>query len=99
MAHVSAKADLENVCIDSTVVRAHSCVVGAAASNATVEALGCSRGGFGCKIHALTDARGLPRALHFDGRSGSGHHPSDFSHDGHWPQGRAAGLGRVALQR
>ena len=56
----SCKADLENVCIDSTVVRAHACAAGAAASNAPAEALGRSRGGFGCKIHALTDALGLP---------------------------------------
>jgi transposase len=60
LAHVSTKADLENVCIDSTVVRAHACAAGAAASNATAEALGRSRGGFGCKVHALTDALGLP---------------------------------------
>jgi len=57
---VSSKADLENVCIDSTVVRAHACAAGAAKSNAAAEALGRSRGGFGCKIHALTDALGLP---------------------------------------
>ena len=57
---VSSKADLENVCIDSTVVRAHACAAGAAASNAAAEALGRSRGGFSCKIHALTDALGLP---------------------------------------
>ena len=56
----SCKADLENVCIDSTVVRAHACAAGATASNAPAEALGRSRGGFGCKIHALTDALGLP---------------------------------------
>ena len=60
LAHVSATADLEIVCIDSTVVRAHACAAGAAVSNATTEALGRSRGGFGCKIHALTDALGLP---------------------------------------
>ena len=60
MAHVSAKAELENVCIDSTVVRAHACAQGATASNATAEALARSRGGFGCKIHALTDALSLP---------------------------------------
>ena len=60
LAHVSATADLENVCIDSTVVRAHACAAGAAASHATAEALGRWRGGFGCKIHALTDALGLP---------------------------------------
>ena len=61
LAFSSCKADLENVCIDSTVVRAHACAAaGAAASNAAAEALGRSRGGFGCKIHALTDALGLP---------------------------------------
>ena len=60
LAHVSTKADLENVCIDSTVVRAHACAAGAAASNATAQALGRSRGGFGCQIHALPDALGLP---------------------------------------
>ena len=56
----SHKADLENVCIDSTVVRAHACAAGAANSNAGAQALGRSRGGFSCKIHALTDALGLP---------------------------------------
>lgn len=60
LASVSVKADMENVCIDSTVVRAHACAAGAAASNAAAEALGRSRGGFSCKIHALTDALGLP---------------------------------------
>ena len=60
LAHISAKADLENVCIDSTVARAHACAAGAVNSNAAAEALGRSRGGFDCKIHALTDALGLP---------------------------------------
>ena len=60
LASVSVKADLENVCIDSTVVRAHACAAGAAGSHASAEALGRSRGGFSCKIHALTDALGLP---------------------------------------
>ena len=58
--NVTRKADLQNVCIDSTVIRAHACAAGAAGSNAIAEALGRSRGGFGCKIHALTDALGLP---------------------------------------
>ena len=58
--HLTRKADLQNVCIDSTVVRAHACAAGAARSNALTEALGRSRGGFSCKIHALTDALGLP---------------------------------------
>ena len=39
---------------------AHACATGAANSNAVAEALGRSRGGFSCKIHALTDALGLP---------------------------------------
>ena len=60
LASVSVKADMQNVCIDSTVVRAHACAAGATGSNAAAEALGRSRGGFGCKIHALTDALGLP---------------------------------------
>lgn len=53
-------ADLQPVCIDSSVVRANACAAGAASSTAAQEALGRSRGGFGSKIHALTDALGLP---------------------------------------
>ncbi|MFB8831245.1 IS5 family transposase [Azotobacter sp. CWF10] len=53
-------ADLQHVCIDSSVVRAHACAAGAASSTATQEALGRSRGGFSSKIHVLTDALGLP---------------------------------------
>lgn len=50
--------DLQSVLIDSTVVRAHPCAAGAAGSDAGAEALGRSRGGFGTKIHAITDALG-----------------------------------------
>ena len=53
-------ADLQEVSIDSTVARAHACAAGAAKSCAEDEALGRSRGGFGCKIHAAVDALGLP---------------------------------------
>jgi transposase len=53
-------ADFQEVLIDSTVVRAHPCAAGAAGSNADAEALGRSRGGFGTKIHAITDALGYP---------------------------------------
>ena len=60
LASGSVKADLENVCIDSTAVRTHACAAGAAGSHASAEALGRPRGGFGCKIHALTDVLGLP---------------------------------------
>ncbi|WP_158228845.1 IS5 family transposase [Chitinimonas sp. BJB300] len=53
-------ADLQDVSIDSTVTRAHACAAGAARSCADEEALGRSRGGFSCKIHAAVDAVGLP---------------------------------------
>ena len=60
LASVSVKADMQNVCIDSTVVRARAYTAGAGTSNATAEALARSRSGFGCKIQALTDALDLP---------------------------------------
>jgi transposase len=53
-------ADLQDVSIDSTIARAHACAAGAAQSCADKEALGRSRGGFGCKIHAAVDGLGLP---------------------------------------
>jgi transposase len=53
-------ADLQDVSIDSSVARAHACAAGAAKSCAENEALGRSRGGFSCKIHAVVDALGLP---------------------------------------
>ena len=52
--------DVQNILIDSTVIRAHPCAAGAAESSAEAEALGRSRGGFGTKIHAITDALGNP---------------------------------------
>ncbi len=52
--------DLQTVFIDSTVIRAHACAAGAAHSCADDEALGRSRGGFGTKVHAITDALGNP---------------------------------------
>lgn len=57
---LSLGADLQHVCIDSSIIRANACAAGAANSSTAEEALGRSRGGFGCKIHALTDALGLP---------------------------------------
>jgi transposase len=56
----AGQPDLQSVFIDSTVIRAHACAAGAAGSRAEAEALGRSRGGFGTKIHALTDALGNP---------------------------------------
>jgi transposase len=52
--------DLQSVLIDSTVIRAHPCAAGASGSDAEAEALGRSRGGFGTKVHAITDALGNP---------------------------------------
>jgi transposase len=52
--------DLQSILIDSTVIRAHPCAAGAAESSAQAEALGRSRGGFGTKIHAITDGLGNP---------------------------------------
>ena len=53
-------ADLQDVSIDGSVIRAHACAAGAANSTADNEALGRSKGGFGSKIHALCDALGMP---------------------------------------
>lgn len=51
---------LQHVFIDSSIVRANGCAARTANSTAAQEALGRSRGGFGSKIHMLTDALGLP---------------------------------------
>ena len=42
------------------MTRAHACAAGAVGSSAEKEALGCSKGGFSCKIHAACDALGMP---------------------------------------
>lgn len=60
LANFSEQADLQDVSIDGSVIRAHACAAGAAHSNADDEALGRSKGGFSCKIHAVCDALGLP---------------------------------------
>ena len=59
-AYVAAEPDLQQVSLDSTIIRAHA---GATRSTAEREALGRSRGGFTTKIHALTDALGYPVRL------------------------------------
>jgi transposase len=48
--------------VDSTVIRAHHCAAGARGGTQN-QALGRSRGGFSTKIHARTNAEGLPIAL------------------------------------
>lgn len=52
----SHRPDVQNILIESTVIRAHPCAAGAADSSAEAEALGRSRGGIGTQIHAITDA-------------------------------------------
>lgn len=52
--------DMENIMIDSTIVRAHACSSGYAKDSADQEALGRSKGGFTTKIHAMVDALGNP---------------------------------------
>lgn len=58
--HFAEQADLQDVSIDGSVIRAHACAAGAAHSNADIEALGRSKGGFSTKIHAVCDGLGLP---------------------------------------
>jgi transposase len=65
-------------CIDGSVVRAHKHAAGARRGGKNSpgagglpepadHALGRSRGGFGTKVHLVTDGRGLPLALHLTG--------------------------------
>ena len=60
LSYISEVADLQDVSMDGSVIRAHACAAGAANSSAENEALGRSKGGFGCKIHAICDALGMP---------------------------------------
>jgi transposase len=48
--------DMENVMIDSTIVRAHACAAGY--GDQEIEGLGRSKGGFTSKIHAMVDGLG-----------------------------------------
>ena len=54
--------DMSEVMADSTVIRAHACAAGYRSGKEAQnkEALGRSKGGFSTKIHALTEALGLP---------------------------------------
>jgi transposase len=58
--YLTEAADLQDVSIDGTVIRAHACAAGAEKSSAKAEALGRAKGGFGCKVHGLCDALGMP---------------------------------------
>ncbi|XUP58122.1 IS5 family transposase [Allorhizobium sp. Av2] len=59
---VAADPDLEWLSIDATVIRAQAQAAGGRPKKGgpQAQALGRSRGGFGCKIHAVVDALGLP---------------------------------------
>ena len=60
LSKLSETADLQDVSMDGSIIRAHACAAGAANSTAEKEAFGRSKGGFGCKIHALCDGLGMP---------------------------------------
>jgi transposase len=60
LCHFSEDADFQDVSMDGSVIRAYACAAGAANSSAENETLGRSKGGFGCKIHTLCDALGMP---------------------------------------
>jgi len=57
---VSEEADLQDISLDGSNIRAYACTAGAEKSSAEAEALGRSKGGFGTKIHALCEGLGLP---------------------------------------
>ena len=53
-------------CVDGTIIRAHRCAAGALQTtreNSNNQALGRSQGGFGTKLHVLTDGAGVPLAI------------------------------------
>ncbi len=58
--HCAQDPDLQELMVDSTVVRAHACAAGYRAGSQSKEGLGRSRGGFSSKIHFTTDALGNP---------------------------------------
>ena len=60
--HFAADPDMEQLIIDSTMVRAHPCAAGVAKEQGSQaeQALGRSRGGFSRKIHISVDGLGNP---------------------------------------
>ncbi|WP_376776622.1 IS5 family transposase [Rhizobium laguerreae] len=63
LAMLAREADLEWLMIDSTIVRAHHHAAGARKIKGGADAQGRSRGGLSTKIHAATEALGLPVRL------------------------------------
>ena len=66
LAELAGDADLEEVFIDSTIVRAHQHAAGAAEKKEK-QAIGRSRGGLSTKIHALVDGLGMLAHFHLTG--------------------------------
>ena len=60
MESVQECPDLEAIMLDSTIVRAHVSANGYQKNSNEIQALGRSKGGFTCKIHAKVDALGNP---------------------------------------
>ncbi len=60
LSYFSEAADFQYFSMDGSVIRAHASAAGAANRSAENEALGRSKVGFGCKIHAICDALGMP---------------------------------------
>src|SRR5258708_28173944 len=67
--HFADDPDMENLIIDSSVVRAHPCAAGAPHSQGgqACQALGRSRGGFTTKIHISVDGLGNPLRVRLTG--------------------------------
>ena len=53
-------AGLQEVMLDSTIVRSHACASGYQKGGNAEQALGRSKGGFTTKIHAMVDGLGNP---------------------------------------
>jgi transposase len=96
--------DAELWCIDGSSVRAGRAAAGARKKGGPAEepadhALGRSRGGFGTKIHLITDGGGIP--LVADVSSGERHESTYFERTmsaarmrvGHWPEALAGDKG------
>ncbi|MFM0213956.1 IS5 family transposase [Paraburkholderia sediminicola] len=66
LAGLAGDTDLEEVFIDSTIVRAHQHAAGAAKKKGE-QAIGRSRGGLSTKIHALVDGLGMLARFHLTG--------------------------------
>lgn len=69
LSHFADDPDMENVMLDSTIVRAHPCAAGAPQSRGgqASQALGRSRGGFTTKVHITVDALGNPLRFQLTG--------------------------------